>query len=80
MALAVAIANYVGEWESTATSDFHTARLCGWIEYLNVVTLRVLAVFRIVLAGGMGRGSEVFPRTRCSRGPMQRSFVWVRFG
>ena len=63
MALAVAIVNEVGEWEYTATLDFHDARLCGWIGYLTVGTLGVLAVFRIGLAGGMRRGSEAFSRT-----------------
>ena len=63
IALAVAIANEVGEWESIATWDFHAARMCGGIGYLNVGTLGVLTVVRIGLAGGMRRGSEVFPRT-----------------
>jgi len=63
MALAVAIASEVGEWESNATSDFHAARLCGGIGFGNVGTLGVLAVFRIGLAGGMRRGSGAFPRT-----------------
>ncbi len=36
MALPVAIANLVGERESTATRAFHSARECGGIGYLNV--------------------------------------------
>ena len=57
------IANEVGECESISTCDFHAARVCGAIGYLNVGTLGVLAIVTIGLAGGMSRGSETFPRT-----------------
>ncbi len=63
MALAVARASEVWEWESTATCDFQAARLCDGIGYLKVETREVLAVIRIGVSGGMSRGSEVLPRT-----------------
>jgi len=63
MALAVAIANEMGEWETTATCHLQAARLCSGIGYVNIGNLWVHAVFRIGLAGGMRRGSESFPRT-----------------
>jgi hypothetical protein len=76
IALAIAIANEVGEWESIATWDFQAARVCVGIGYLNVGTLGVLTAVRIRLAGGMRRGSEVFPRTPLwSRN--DTTIVWV---
>ena len=63
IALAVAIANEVGECESISIRDFQAARVCGGIGYLNVGTLGALAVITIGLVGGMRRGSETFPRT-----------------
>ncbi len=61
--MAFAIAREVGECESISTWDFHAARVCGAIGYLNVGTLGVLAVLTVGLAGGMRSGSEIFPRT-----------------
>ena len=76
MALAVAIANEVGEWESTAIWDFQAARVCGGIGYLNVGTRGVLAIVRIGFAGGMRRRSEALPRTPLwSRNDV--AIVWV---
>ena len=63
MALAVAIASVVGEWESTATRAFHSARECDGIGYLNVGTLGLMAGLEGSNAGGMRSGSEAVPRT-----------------
>ncbi len=63
MALAVAIANLVGERESTATRAFHSARECGGIGYLNVGTREGMADLVGAGAGGMRSGIEVIPRT-----------------
>jgi hypothetical protein len=63
IALAVAIANEVEEYESISAWDLQTTRVCGGIGYFNVGTLGILAVVMIGLAGGMRRGSETFPRT-----------------
>ena len=38
MALAVAIASVVGEWEFIATRVFHAARECNGIGYSNMET------------------------------------------
>ena len=50
VALSVAIASEMGEYESISTWDFKVERVCGGIEYLNVGTLEVLAVVTIGLA------------------------------
>ena len=63
IAVAFVIASEVGECESISTWDFHAARVCGAIGYLNVGTLGVLAVLAVGFAGGMRRGSEIFPWT-----------------
>jgi hypothetical protein len=74
--MAFAIASKVGECESISTWDFHAARVCGAIGYLNVGTLGVLAVVTVRLAGGMRRGREIFPRTPLwSRNDV--AIVWV---
>jgi len=62
MAFAVAIANVVGEWESTATRAFDSARECDGIGYLNVGTLGVMAGLEGSKAGGMRSRSEAVPR------------------
>lgn len=62
MALAVAIAREVGEWDSTATWVFHAAKVCGWMGYLNVGTRVARASTVIGWVGGMRIGSEVRPR------------------
>jgi len=58
----VATASEMGECESISTSDFPTAWVCDATGYLNVGSLGILAVVTIGLAGGMRRGSEIFPR------------------
>jgi hypothetical protein len=66
MALAVAIASVVGEWESTATRAFYSARECDGIGYLNVGTRGMIAALVVTRAGGMRSGSESVPRTPLS--------------
>ncbi len=63
MALAVAIANLVGERESTATRAFHFARQYDGIGYLIVGTRGVMADLLGTGAGGTRSGIEVVPRT-----------------
>jgi hypothetical protein len=75
IALAVVIASEAGECESISACDFHAARVCGVIGYLNVGTLGVLAVVTIGLAGRMCR-CVTFPRTPLwSRN--DAAIVWV---
>ena len=70
------IASEVGECEYISTCDFHAARMCGAIGYLNVGTLGVLVIVTDGLAGGMSRGSETCPRTQLwSRNDV--AIVWV---
>ena len=63
MALAVAIANKVEEWEATATWDFHVADKCGGTGYLNVGTRGVLSVLEITWVGGIRSGRDIGPKT-----------------
>ncbi len=67
MALAVAIANVVGELESTAAWDFHDASVCAGTGYLNVGTLWAVGVSGV---GWMGWGDE-----ERERGPSEDAAV-----
>ena len=60
IALAVAIANEGGEWESIATWDFQAARVCYGIGYLHVGTRGVLTIVMIGLAGERRRELRLF--------------------
>jgi hypothetical protein len=62
IALAVAIAKEVGEWDSTVTWVFHAAKVCGWMGYLNVGTRGVLLPVRLDCNGGMRIRIEVRPK------------------
>jgi len=62
-ACAVAMANWVGEWESTATRAFHSSRECDGTGYLNVGTRGIMADVVGAGAGGMRSRIEVVPRS-----------------
>ena len=63
MALTMAIASVVWEWESIVTRAFHSARECDGIWYLNVGIRGVITDMVGTGAGGMRSGIEAIPRT-----------------